>query len=132
LVQPLTGILTVPYSLEVVYKAGDQIFGFDNILYKPLTVLIGGTEAKNVTDYINLEQPAFTISDAEDGQHEYIHDGKTLYFNQAINNTEVTVDYRWMTQYVKVDGILRANKAVSPTVTPQVNEYRLFLNTTIL
>ena len=130
--QPLTGVLTVPYSLEVVYKAGDQIFGFDNILYKPLTVLIGGTEAKNVTDYINLEQPAFTISDAEDGQYEYIHDGKTLYFNQAIKNTEVTVDYRWMTQYAKVHGTLRANKAVSPTVTPQVNEYRLFLNTTIL
>jgi hypothetical protein len=130
--EPLTGVLTLPYSLEVVYKAGEEVYGFDNVLYKPINVFVGGVEATNVTDYVNLEQPAFTISDKEDGEYEYIHDGKNIYFNQSISNTEILIDYRWMTQYVRVNGVLRANKAINPTVTPQVDEYRLFMNTTIL
>ena len=128
----LTGFLTVPYSLEVVYKDGDQIFGFDNLLYEPINVSVGGVKALNITSYDSLEQPAFTISNQEDGEYEYIHDGKNLYFNQSIDGLEVLVDYRWMTKYIKVNCLMRTNKIVSPTITPQIDEYRLYLNTTVL
>ncbi|RMG74287.1 MAG: hypothetical protein D6710_01855 [Nitrospirae bacterium] len=129
---PLSGFITVPYSLEVVYEAGDTTYGFDNVLYEPIEVSVGGIKAKNITSYTDLEQPAFTISPSNDGEYEFIHDGKKLYFNQAINSAEILVNYRWMTKYAKVKCTLRTTKLVSPTITPQVNEVRLLLNTTII
>lgn len=129
---PPSGYLELPYSIEVVRKAGDQIFGFDNILYEPIDVEVGGVKAKNITAYQSIEQPAFNVADASDGEYEYIHDGNTLYFNQQISSSEIQVSYRWLTKYVRVNCILRSHKIVSPTITPQVNEYRLLLSTTIL
>jgi len=129
---PLSGQLKVPYSIEVVYKSGTEVFGFDNLLYTPIQILVGGIEAKNITNYVDLEQPAFTIAGAEDGEYEYIHDGKTIYFNQSLDGAEIQANYRWMTQYIKVNCNLRTNKLISPTITPQIDEYRLLLNTTIL
>lgn len=129
---PPSGFIEIPYSLEVVYRAGEQTFGFDNLIYDPIQITVGGTKAKNITSYQNLEQPAFNVADAADGEYEFIHDGRTIFFNQAITNTEIQASYRWMTQYVKVNCTLRSNKIVSPTVTPQVNQYSLLLNTTIL
>lgn len=129
---PPSGYIEVPYSIEVVRKVGDQIFGFENILYEPIDINIGGIKAKNITSYQSLEQPAFNVADANDGEYEFIHDGRTIYFNQPIDSSEIQADYRWITKYVKVNCTLRANKIISPTVTPQINEYRLLLNTTIL
>lgn len=129
---PPSGYIEVAYSIETTFKAGDQIFGFDNLVYEPISVTVGGVKATNITSYQDLEQPAFNVSNANDGEYEYIHDGRNIYFNQAIKNTEIEVDYRWMTEYVKVNCILRSNKIVSPTITPQINEYRVLLNTTIL
>mgnify|MGYP003970146113 CR=1 FL=1 len=128
----LTGYVTIPYSLEVVYKDGDELFGFDNILYEPVSILVGGIKAKNITDYESLEQPAFSISSTQDGELQYIHDGKTIYFNQAINESETLIDYKWLTKYVKVNCTLRSNKIVTPSITPQINEFRLLLSTTVL
>jgi hypothetical protein len=130
--QPLTGDLRLPFSIEIVYKNGDEIFGFDNLEYQPIEVKVGGQTAKNITNYTDIEQPAFVITEGSDSQFEYIHDGKSLYFNQAILETEVQVNYKWLTKYVKVKCTLRSNKIVNPTLTPQVNEYSLLLNTTIL
>lgn len=130
---PPSGYIEVPYSIDVIYNAGEQKYGYDNLLYSPLNITVGGVTAKNITSYQDIEQPAFNVANAKDGEFEYIHDGRTIYFNQPIpNSTEIKVDYRWMTQYVKVNCLLRANKPVSPTITPQVNEFRLLLNTTIL
>jgi len=129
---PPTGYITVPYSIEVIYQDGDQIFGFDNTLYKPINITVGGVEAKNTTEYQSLEQPAFNVAETQDGEYEFIHDGKTIYFNQPIAEAEIQADYRWLTKYAKVNCILRTNKIVSPTVSPIINEYRLLLNTSIL
>lgn len=128
----ISGYVTVPYSLEVVYKEGDELFGFDNVLYEPLSILVGGVKAKNITDYESLEQLAFSISSNEDGEYQYIHDGKTIYFNQPISESETLVDYNWLTKYIKTNCTLRTNKIVTPTITPQVNEFRMLLNTTVL
>jgi len=128
----LTGYLEIPYSLQVIYKDGDELFGFDNLSYEPITCHVGGTKAKNITDYVNLEQPAFTVSESQDDELEFIHDGKFIYFNQGIPDTEILVDYKKLTDYIKVNCTLRSNKIVNPSVSPQINEYRLLLNTTIL
>jgi hypothetical protein len=128
----LTGGLTVPYSIHVVHKDGDEIFGFDNLDYDPIDVVVGGIRARNITNYTDLEQPAFSISNQNDNEYEYIHDGRFLYFNQSISSAEIQIDYKWMTKYIKVNCKLRSHKVVNPTVTPQINEFKLLLNTTIL
>lgn len=127
-----TGFLNMPYTLHVVYTDGDEIFGFDNLVYRPIDLSVGGTKAKNITDYVNLEQPAFTVSESQDEEYEFIHDGKNIYFNQSIASSEILVDYKKIIDYIKVNCILRSSKIINPTVTPQVNEYRLLLNTSIL
>jgi len=130
---PPSGFITIPYSIDVAYIDGDQIFAGSNLLYSPLDVTVGGKQAKNITSYQNLEQPAFNVANTKDGEYEYVQDGNILYFNQPVDESkEIKANYRWMTQYVKVNCTLRANKAISPTITPTVNEYRLLLNTTIL
>lgn len=126
------GVLRLPYKIEVVYENNEQVFGFDNILYTPINISIGGIKAKNITNYLALEQPAFTVSNNNDTEYQYIHDGKTMYFNQPINDTEILVDYRWMTKYVKINCVLRSHKLITPNISPQINEYSLLLNTTIL
>ncbi len=130
---PASGYLVVPYSLNVNYEASEQVFTNNGMLYKPLDVTVGGKPAVNVTSYQDLEQPAFNVANANDGEYEYIHDGKLLFFNQPISDSiEIKANYRWVTEYVKVNCTLRANKGISPTITPTVNEYRLLLNTTII
>lgn len=128
----LTGFLRIPYSLDVVFRDGDDVFGFDNIYYDPIDVKVGGQKATNITNYVDVEQPAFTIGEGNDNEIEFIHDGRSLYFNQSIPSSEIQVDYKWMTQYVKINCTLRSNKIINPTTTPQVNEYRLLMNTTII
>lgn len=129
------GYLTVPYSIVVaaVPKEGGEVWGINNnFTYEPIQVTIGGIKAKNITEYHNVEQKAFNLAGETDGNYEFIHDKKTIYFNQAISSSEIRVDYKWMVKYIKVRGTLRANKVVNPTITPQVNELRLFLNTSVL
>jgi len=132
------GHITVPYHLDVVFYAGSESFGIgglsseiEDLIYQPIKTTVGGVKAKNITNYSSLEQQAFNISNALDQEHQYIHDGKRLYFNQKLN-TEISVDYRYIVEYVQVKCKLRANKIINPTVTPQINEYRLLLNTAVL
>jgi hypothetical protein len=129
------GYLSVPYSIVVAAlpKEGGEIWGINNnFTYEPIKVTVGGTEAKNISEYHNVQQNAFSLAGNTDGKYEFIHDKKTLYFNQAISSSEIKVDYKWMVKYVKVRGTLRANKLVNPTITPQINELRLFMNTSVL
>lgn len=127
---PPSGYIQVPYSIDIVYIAGDITYSTNSAVYEPLVVTVGGKKAKNITSYQSSEQPAFNVSQTIDGEYEFIHDGRTLYFNQS-TSAEIRAMYRWMTQYVKVNAVLRANKPISPTVTPQVNEYRLLINTMV-
>lgn len=129
---PPSGFVEVPYTINVVQKFGDTVYGFENVLYEPVSISIGGKKAINITAYQDLEQPAFNVANNTDADYQFIHDGKIIYFNQPITNSEIKANYRWLTEYVKVNCVLRSNKIISPTVTPQVNEYRLLLNTTIL
>jgi hypothetical protein len=129
------GYLTIPYKifLAIEPKKGGGIFGINgNFVYDPIDITIGGTKAKNITEYHKLQQNAFNLAGNIDGEYEFIHDRRTIYFNQPISASEIQVNYQWMTKYVKIKGFLRANKIVSPTVTPQVNELRLLMHTSVL
>ena len=97
-----------------------------------MTVYVAGQEAKNITDYVTLVHPAFSVGSNKDSDVEYIHAGKTLYFNQDLTGKEIRVYYNWLTEYVKILGTLRFNGQVNPNLTPKVNEIRLFLNNLII
>ena len=126
------GYLTTEYSIGVGLDIDRQIFVFDNSIYEPLTVTIGGQPAKNITDYVELQHPAFSIANTADREYEFIHAGRRLYFNQQVNDIEIRVSYQWLTEHIKILGTLRCNKPINPDVTPKVNEIRVLMNTSIL
>ncbi|MCB1712472.1 MAG: hypothetical protein KDH96_08330 [Candidatus Riesia sp.] len=130
---PASGYFTnANYTLGVGVKTDGQIYALSNVKYNPMTVYVAGKEAKNITDYVTLVHPAFSVGSNKDSDVEYIHAGKTLYFNQDLTGKEIRVYYNWLTEYVKILGTLRFNGQVNPNLTPKVNEIRLFLNNLII
>ena len=132
LASPVSGQLTVDYSIGVGVKTDGQIYTMSDITYTPITVTVGSKEAKNITNYETLVHPAFSISSSKDNEIEYIHAGNKLYFNQKINGQEIRVSYNWLTSYIKLIGILRYNSTVNPSLTPKVNEIRILMNNLII
>ena len=129
---PVSGYLKVDYSLGIGVKTDDQIFALSNVSYNPITVTIGGTTAKNITDYVALAHPAFSIGTNKDNDYQYIQAGKKLYFNQKNNNQEIKVTYNWLSEYVTLMSVLRFNGPINPSLTPKVNEARIFLNNLVI
>lgn len=129
---PVTGWLTVDYSIGVGVKTDGHVFTMSDITYNPLTVTVGSKEAKNITNYETLVHPAFSISSSKDNDIQYIHAGNTLYFNQKINNQEIRVTYNWLTEYIKLLGTLKYNGSVNPGLTPKVNEIRILINNLVI
>jgi hypothetical protein len=127
----ITGELQVDYSLGVGVKTDDQIFALGQSDYIPISVTVGGKKARNITDYVALKHPAFSVSSNKGNDFEYIQAGKRIYFNQAISS-EVKVDYRWITDYVRIKGKLRCNTAINPDITPKVNEIRILINNMVI
>ncbi len=126
-----TGYLQVDYAIGVGLKSDDQVFALGFSSYSPLTVLVDGREAKNITNYYTLQHPAFGVSTQLGVDYEYIQAGKTLYFNQPINGN-IKVDYSWLTDYLRVQGLLRSNSQINPELSPKVNEVRVLINTSII
>lgn len=126
-----SGFLLAEYSIGVGINIRNNIFAFDNATYEPIRVTVGGKEAKNITDYRTLQHPAFSVATNQDNQYQYIHAGRRLYFNQPINS-EIKIDYDWLTEYVKVLGVLRCNTAINPTYTPKVNSIKILMNTSTI
>ena len=129
---PATGFIVVDYTLGVGLKTDDQVFSFANPEYTPVIIKVGNTLATNITDYEALEHPAFSISSLSDNNYEYIHAGNRIYFSQSNKGQDVSVSYRWITEYVKVLGTLRCNKALNPDITPKVNEIRVLTNNLVI
>lgn len=129
---PVSGSLTVNYSIGIGIKSDDQIFAISNILYNPIDITVGTKKAKNITNYETLVHPAFSIANGRDNDVEYIHAGKKIYFNQKFDNQEIRVSYNWVTEYIKVVGTLKFNGPVNPDLTPKVNEIRIFSNNLVI
>lgn len=129
--QYTTGYLQVRYSFGIGIKSEDQIFALNNSRYVPISVTVDGRPAKNITDYYTLNHPAFSVSANQGIDYEYIQAGKKLYFNQSVAQ-EVKVNYRWITDYIQLQGVLRSNNNINPDVTPKVNEVRLLINNSVI
>ncbi|HUW12379.1 MAG TPA: hypothetical protein VM537_21820, partial [Anaerolineae bacterium] len=100
--------------------------------YAPLVVNVGNIAAFNISDYLSGRHPAF-LSTSEDAlRYEYIQIGRKLFFNRPINNTPITVSYRWMTQYLQVFGLLRGHGAARVPSTPVLSRYHLEIESTVL
>jgi hypothetical protein len=127
----ISGALTVNYSIGVGVKTEDQIFALSNNIYAPITIYVNDRPAKNITDYYKFEHPAFSASSQPGLDFEYIQAGKRIYFNQPTTDV-ITVDYNWVTDYVRAQGILKSNAPISPELTPKVNEVRLLINNSII
>lgn len=126
-----SGYLLAEYAIGVGINIRNNIFAFDNSIYEPIKVTVGGKEAKNITDYKTLQHPAFSVATNQDNQYQYIHAGRRLYFNQPIDN-EIKVDYDWLTEYIKVLGTLRCNTPINPNFTPKVNTIKVLMNTSTI
>jgi hypothetical protein len=128
----VTGALTVDYRIGVGILTDGKPFVLNNIAYTPLTVEVGGREAKNITNYETLVHPAFNLSSTRDSNIEYIQAGNKIYFNQPITNKEIRVNYNWLTSYVSVIGVLKFNGAFNPNLSPKVNQIRVFMNNLVI
>ena len=125
------GEIYTNYVIGVGVTTEDNIFANSNNIYTPLEVSVNGRIASNVTDYYALQHPAFSVSLQPGTDYEYIQAGKKLYFNHVVEG-EIKANYKWMTDYIKVEGILRSNSPISPELTPKVNEIRLLINNSVI
>jgi hypothetical protein len=126
-----TGYLQLKYTFGIGLKTDDQTFGLNNSTYVPISITVDGRKAKNITDYYTLKHPAFSVSANQGVDYEYIQAGKKIYFNQPITQ-EIKVNYRWLTDYIQLQGVLRSNSPINPDVTPKVNEVRLLINNSVI
>jgi hypothetical protein len=125
----VTGVLRCDYGLGIGIQTDGEIYALSNREYSPLRVQVNGVSARNITNYETLEHPAFTVSDLDSITPEYIHAGNRLYFSAPIQGEEVLVDYKWLTEYLKVKATLRSSSdGIAPMVTPEISEIRIFSN----
>lgn len=129
---PVSGSLTIDYAIGIGVKSDNNVYAISNIAYSPISVTVGGKEAKNITNYETLIHPAFAIGSYKDKEIEFIQAGKKIYFSQKITNQEIKVYYNWLTDFIKLNATLRYNEAINPDLTPKVNSIRIFMNNLVI
>lgn len=128
----VSGDLIIDYTLGIGVKTDDQIFTLGNVTYEPIIVKIGSIKARNITNYETLVHPAFNLTTRKDNEYEYIHAGKNIYFNQPITEKEISVEYRWISEYLKINSTLRCNKSINPDITPKISSITVLSNNIII
>lgn len=128
----VSGWLTADYSLGIGVKTDDEVFALSQNTYSPITVTIGGKKAKNITNYSTFQHPAFSLTSTKGSEYQYIHAGKTIYFNQPITNKEIKADYKWLTDYISVKAVLRNNQKINTDQSPTINSILLLINNMII
>lgn len=127
---PYSCELEVPVWFTVGISGDGTVYGYDNNEYEPLVVTVGGIKATNLTNYRTFEHTAFDIPAAGDINYQYIQAGNTLYFNQPVNDIEVT--YRWMTKHIALEGRFNVGSLYKSETTPVVSDAYLLMNTSII
>jgi hypothetical protein len=112
------------YVIGKTIEIDNTVYGLEDVTYEPIKVYVNDIKAINKTNYESLEYPAFTPQDNTTRSYEYIQAGKNIYFNVPING-KIEVDYRYLTQYIKVNALLRSNKVIKATDTPIVEDYTI-------
>lgn len=121
-----------PFTAGPIFESDGRGYGFAQQTYEPVQVYVNDVKAANFTDYINLRHNAFDDAPRGGKQIQFIQAGSVIYFNQPIENARIEVHYRWLAEYVKVNGVLRCNQPVNTVLTPQINSIRLELATSPL
>jgi uncharacterized protein YxjI len=121
----------LPYVIGKIKEIDGQYFGLDNSVYEPLKVYVSDVKALNKTNYNTLEHESFLPVSSQNRIFEYLQAGKYIYFNAPIEG-EIEVEYRYLTEYVKVNATLRSHKSYGATATPEISDYMLRLKTSKL
>ena len=103
-----------------------------NDTYEPIVVRVNNIKARNITDYLSGDQPAFTSAVDGDNVHEYFQVGSDFYFNEQIESKQITIQYNWMVQYVQLLATLRCFKQAGVDITPRVNDFHIRMETSPL
>jgi hypothetical protein len=125
-------------DVDANYEVGEGIsvdgvfYGLDQISYEPLQVLVNDQKAFNLTNYETLEHQAFTPVQRTGRRFQFVQAGRILYFNAPVVDARIEVFYSWLTQYLKVNAVMRSNIPVLTEATPKLTNYKLKLKTTRL
>lgn len=108
-----------------------RVWGLNERRYEPIKVFVDGEKAHNITDYLNFKVPVFS-GEATNNRIEFVHSGRSLFFNQPLKNKNIQVVYSWLCQYLKVRAVLRCNIPVNTTLTPKIDSIALRVKNTSL
>jgi len=128
---------TGPSGSGLLYIAGRTVthdgitWGLNLQNYEPIQVFVDDIRANNLTDYYAREHPAFGSSTDSD-QYDFIHSGRSLYFNKPISGRKIRVNYSWLMQYLKLVATLRDHVPVQTFLTPKVDSARIRIKSTEL
>jgi hypothetical protein len=100
--------------------------------YEPLIVTVGSLKAFNITNYLTGKHPAFLSRQDNSLRYEFLHIGNKLFFNRPIVDKPITVQYRWMSQYIQVFSTLRSHTVGRVPYTPILQRYFLETESTVL
>lgn len=118
----------LPYVIGKVQELDGQNYGLTNVNYEPIEIYVNDVKAINRTDYSTLEHQAFIPVDPSSRIFEYIQAGKNIYFNANIDG-KIEIEYRYLTEYLKVNATLRSHKPVNAVTTPLIKDYTVRLKT---
>ena len=120
------------YQISQSYYVDGQYYRFEDITYEPTRIFVNDIKAFNLTDFENLENPAFVDDNPVGLEYQYIQAGPFIYFSKPIQQSNIKVFYRWLTQYVKLNITLRCNVNVATDITPKVDNVKIKIKNTKL
>jgi hypothetical protein len=121
----------VDYQVGIGVTLDGTLYTLDTNTYEPIEIFVNDQKAQNLTRYEDFENPAFVPG--ESGRRlQYIQAGRNIYFSAPVTASTIEVDYHWMTQYLRVNAILRSNFPIRTEVTPKIAGATLKLKTTRL
>lgn len=118
-----SGSASGEYQVGESFIADNVTYALDQNMYEPIKISVNDIKAFNLTDYRTLEHPAFVPDERFGRQYQYIHAGQIIYFNKAIQNSQIEATYSWLTQYIKINMTLRCNIPIRTNVTPKVDNF---------
>lgn len=111
-------------SKEWIYSNGVYTYSRNiGVTYEPITVVVGGKKAFNVTDYENRTTPSFSGK-----RLEYYSDGDKIFFSQVIRGEEIRIEYYSLVDVIAMKVSLLRSDSISDALSPVVYGYTLLAN----
>lgn len=116
-------------TVAVAHTNQTRVVSTGRMVYEPLEVVVDGIRARNLTDYVRGEHPAFQEEDSALRVRSYIQAGANLYFAAPIKGATIEVRFRVLARYVKVRATLESTAPHQHSHTAAVSEVRILLST---